>query len=568
MPTPRELVLKFKVDADGAELNKLSGGVNRLARAAAVAGAALVAAATAIGAIAAATAQAGDDAAKNAQRMGVSVEEYQQLAHAADIAGLSIDSLRTGFKGLSRVIDTSDTSSEAAEALERVGLEAFDAEGNMRPLTSMVGEIADAFAGMEDGAEKTALAQALFSRSGTEMIPFLNQGADGIEAVMLQATALGLVMSEDATKASEAFNDRIVEMKGVMIGLRNAIGLAVIPTITRAMERLVSMAIQMRALFISLQEGGELAADGLSPLIVSFVKLAKGIVDIVKGISQFVAEMWRLKIIQDSLKIGLMVAAFFALKVVLFTYVIPALTVANLKMLLLRASVIATQAAFLAAAVALALFLNDLWAFMNGHDSVIGRLIDRNMDLSDGVNSIGEGILALFGFLRDEGDTAFQYMFSGIEWFVDAAGARFRQFAALMRNIVQQVVLGARLAANELNIAQNPRARRATRDRLTEDMQAIQAGFAETRLSGNEQVADARELRQYRNEAIRNENAARYGGGQEVTTQPITVQNPQIHIDASGMSPEELQRTVVVRMEEFWGGTLRTAARALEEGGA
>ena len=566
MATIREMIIAFKVDADANDLNKLNDGVNRLARGAAVAAAALVAAAGAIVAIAVATAKVGDDAAKNAQRMGVTVEEYQQLAHAADIAGMSIDTLRTGFRGLSRVIDTADTSSEAAEALERVGLNARDAEGNIRPLTGMVSEIADVFADMEDGAEKTALAQALFSRSGTEMIPFLNQGADGIEAVMNQALALGIVMSEDATKASESFNDRIVEMKGVMMGLRNAIGVAVIPTLTSAMESFVSMAVQMRALFVSLQEGGDRVEGSLSPLIIKVVDLASSMVTVVKAASKFIKEMWRLRVIQDSLKIGAIVAAMFALKVVLFTYVIPALALTNLKMLILRASAIATQAAFIAGAIALTLFLNDLWAFMNGHDSVIGRLISRNMDLSDGVNSIGEGILALFGFLKNEGDTAFQHMFNGIEWFVEASAARFNQFRDMMQNIVQQIIIGARMAANELNIAQRPQNRRATRAQLQDELQAAQTGFSAINATGREQVSDAAESRRYRGDLIRNENAERYGGGQTVTTQPITIQQPQITIDARGMSPEELERSVTANLENFWGGTLRTAARAFEEG--
>ena len=41
-------------------------------------------------------------------------------------------------------------------------------------------QVADAFKKMPDGAEKAGLAMKLFGKSGADLIPLLNEGADGL----------------------------------------------------------------------------------------------------------------------------------------------------------------------------------------------------------------------------------------------------------------------------------------------------------------------------------------------------------------------------------------------------
>jgi hypothetical protein len=55
-------------------------------------------------------------------------------------------------------------------------------------------------------------------------VPFLNQGREGIAALMEEAKSLGLVMSEDAARASEAFNDNLTRLHAVTEGVQRQFG--------------------------------------------------------------------------------------------------------------------------------------------------------------------------------------------------------------------------------------------------------------------------------------------------------------------------------------------------------
>lgn len=64
-----------------------------------------------------------------------------------------------------------------------MGIKVQDANGNLKSSDQLLKEVAGKFAGYQDGAAKAALAQELFGRSGAELMPLLNAGAEGISAI-------------------------------------------------------------------------------------------------------------------------------------------------------------------------------------------------------------------------------------------------------------------------------------------------------------------------------------------------------------------------------------------------
>ena len=57
-------------------------------------------------------------------------------------------------------------------------------------------QVSDAFAKSRDGAAKTAIAMQLFGRAGADLIPFLDQGSQNIDALTKKAQELGLVLND------------------------------------------------------------------------------------------------------------------------------------------------------------------------------------------------------------------------------------------------------------------------------------------------------------------------------------------------------------------------------------
>jgi len=148
---------------------------------------------------------AGDALDKMSGRVGTSVEFLSALSHAAAIGGTDINTLENGIKRLARsAYDAGNGSKEASDAFAELGVSATDGNGNLKETEQLFRESVGALGNVENATKKAALAQVLFGRAGTKMLPMLKDGADGMNAVMEEAKALGLVMStEDATAAAE-----------------------------------------------------------------------------------------------------------------------------------------------------------------------------------------------------------------------------------------------------------------------------------------------------------------------------------------------------------------------------
>src|SRR5690606_5641102 len=86
-------------------------------------------------------------------------------------------------------------------------------------------------AAMEDGSVKTALAMNIFGRAGTQLIPMLNQGRDGLAQMAAESDRLGQTITTEAGQAAEAFNDDLTRLNAVMGGIANQIMQAVVPSL-------------------------------------------------------------------------------------------------------------------------------------------------------------------------------------------------------------------------------------------------------------------------------------------------------------------------------------------------
>ncbi|MGH8586802.1 MAG: phage tail tape measure protein, partial [Gammaproteobacteria bacterium] len=157
---------------------------------------------------------AADELNKLSQKIGISVEALSTLRFAAELSDVSLDTLQTGIKKLSQGITEASTGTgKAAEVFQALGISVTDANGAIVPTEKILFEVAQVFAGLEDGAVKSALAVELFGRSGLDLIPFLNQGADGIAQLTQEAERLGLKLTTETARAAEQFNDNLTALK-------------------------------------------------------------------------------------------------------------------------------------------------------------------------------------------------------------------------------------------------------------------------------------------------------------------------------------------------------------------
>lgn len=141
---------------------------------------------------------------------GVSAETLSTMGWAAKLSGLEMDSLADGFKRLSKAMsETASGTGESKKAFDLLGISVKNNDGSLKSSEKVMLELADRFAGMEDGAGKTALAMKFFGKSGADMIPLLNEGAAGLAKMQQEARDMGIAVSNEAARAAGEFNDNL-----------------------------------------------------------------------------------------------------------------------------------------------------------------------------------------------------------------------------------------------------------------------------------------------------------------------------------------------------------------------
>lgn len=139
-----------------------------------------------------------------AQQTGLSAESLSALQHAATVSGVASDQFEAALRKLSTALSLGAVSgSKQADIWTSMGIRATDAKGRVLGMDAALGQIADRFQKMPDGANKSALAIELFGRQGAVLVPLLNQGSQGLAALKKEAADLGLTMSTQTAEAMQ-----------------------------------------------------------------------------------------------------------------------------------------------------------------------------------------------------------------------------------------------------------------------------------------------------------------------------------------------------------------------------
>lgn len=209
---------------------------------------------------------AADHLNKLSQKIGISVEALSTLRFAAQLSDVSLETLQKGIKGLSQNIVEANTGvGDGAQVFEALGISVKNADGSMKSTEAVLLQVADVFANLEDGAVKTALAVKLFGKSGMDMIPFLNQGAAGINQLTTEAERLGLKLTTETARSAEAFNDNLTALKASSSALGISLARDFLPeltNITNAMREAADDSGKLKAMWVGLGGVGNLIFNG------------------------------------------------------------------------------------------------------------------------------------------------------------------------------------------------------------------------------------------------------------------------------------------------------------------
>ncbi len=162
-----------------------------------------------------------DDAA---QKTGSSIEDLSKIEQVARNFGDVFNPIEQGITRLAKgLAEIDDPSSNAIRALDAIGVSARDSNGELRKAADVYIDVARSLQQYEDGAEKTAVAQALFGKSGAELLPMLNNLAQGVDHV-------NALTKENARLAAE-FNDGVALGKARVNNFFLSLSVDLLPTL-------------------------------------------------------------------------------------------------------------------------------------------------------------------------------------------------------------------------------------------------------------------------------------------------------------------------------------------------
>lgn len=166
-----------------------------------------------------------------AAKAGMSLEETSAMAGLLGNVGIKASMAGTTLKGM--VLGIASPSAEASEALAKLGISTADAEGNIRPMTGILGDLAKATKDMGN-AEKLDVVKTIFGKVSAAGITELlsKAGEDGIEAYVKKVRE-GKATAESIAKVMD--NTTIGALKGLgsaAEGLAIVFGNTLTPVIT------------------------------------------------------------------------------------------------------------------------------------------------------------------------------------------------------------------------------------------------------------------------------------------------------------------------------------------------
>jgi hypothetical protein len=195
----------------------------------------------------------GSEVNDTAIKLGISAQALQQFRYAGNLAGVSNETLEGGIKKLNKTMFdvTKGAAPEAREVFRQLGISILDSSGRMRSAGDVMPELIKGFDRIGNSGVRAGAAMALFGKSGQDMVPLLTQGSAEFEKLRNEAMRFGLVLSDDAVAAGDAFGDTIEKLTKAVKGFFLELGAKLAPVLQPLVEKLTEWLVLNRELITS-----------------------------------------------------------------------------------------------------------------------------------------------------------------------------------------------------------------------------------------------------------------------------------------------------------------------------
>lgn len=331
-----------------------------------------------------------------AEALGVSVTELEALDSAAQMTGGQTGAFTQSLTNMSRNLNEVAATGKGAAlpVMEQLGISMKDLQAVAKDPIASMEMLADKFVELSE-TQAAQVGQKLGLDQGT--INLLRQGRTGIAALTAEQKKLFTLTQQDAEAAAK-FQDELDRLMRIADGLKRSLATALMPALTWVFEKLQKLVLFMK--------------DNQTAVV----------------------------------------AFFAAVAAILFAVFLPAVLSAVTAVYTLLAPFILVGLAIAAIAAIAALVFDDINAYLNGQDSVIGELAKKWPIIGLAVRELGlvfewfkEVVASVFGFIVDlitvGPAEAFENLKQRIFGVMDSIAARFPPLAGLINFVKFNVEL-------------------------------------------------------------------------------------------------------------------------------
>lgn len=261
------------------------------------------------------------DAIRDASiRTGVTTQAMGGLKIAAEQSGASFEDLQNGLKKLAVNSDKAAAGSkEQVQLFKSMGVNVRDTTGAMRPMSDILGDVAEHFKNSTNKTQEAGEAVALFGKNGTQLLEFLELGKVGLQAFQDKAEHLGLAIGGDVANQADAFKDTLNDLHDAELGASIVIGNIFLPALTSMAVSVTNTIVKVRE-FIDAHHDLVIAVGIVGGALTGGGGLLLGLAGLLTIIPQVVKAWNILTLTMDGNPILFTVGAITALTVALIAF--------------------------------------------------------------------------------------------------------------------------------------------------------------------------------------------------------------------------------------------------------
>lgn len=236
--TIRELITRLGFDIDDEKLDLFERKVSKVKSnltALTVAGLGTVAG---LIAITKSAANAGDDLDAQASLFGIAIDQLQIWTRAAALGDIEAGEFTSSLQFLNRNLGDAarDAKGPAAKVFRELGITLKNSAGQAKNSGVVLNELSEKFKTITDPAKRASIAMDIFGRGGQRMGRFLSESSGYIERATAIVSAFGMYTEESGQLADSA-NDAWEDTVTLMNGLKNEIGIGLLPVMKDVLTR-------------------------------------------------------------------------------------------------------------------------------------------------------------------------------------------------------------------------------------------------------------------------------------------------------------------------------------------